>query len=596
MNPPVLLPIASTRETVAGTWALVRRRRLRLWSTLVVLPAGTAAGLLVPYLLGAMVDAVVEQLPVARLVWLTGALLVSGTIAIVLIWWGQRLLARLAQTALADLREEVFDAAVAQPASVIEEAGTGDLVSRISGDTDAVNTVIGGVLPAFLSALFTVTLTLAGLGAVDWRFLPAVLLATPLQWWALRSFLRRSGPVYRSARAADAARSQRIIESVGGAQTVSALRRTGEHIDDIAAASEYSIGHDLAAMRLRTIFFGRLNIAELIGLAAVLASGFWLFDHGAVTLGAATAAAIYFHNLFGPIGVLLATVDDLQNAGAGLSRLIGVTMLGTAKQTAAQQQSDSEAVPEFRPGSGLAISARGVSFSYGHRVVVDDLTLQVEPGERVAVIGASGAGKSTLAKVLAGIHPAQAGSVTIGGAPIGGLTPAELRTRVILVSQESHVFVGTVRENLQLFAPSATDGAIGLAISRLDAGWVQDLPDGLDTVVGEGGVTLNAGQAQHLALIRLVLADPAVVILDEATAEAGTAQAAELERAAEQALAGRTGVVIAHRLSQAQHADRVVVMEAGRMVEIGSHDELLAADGRYAEFWSAWERGRRRSG
>lgn len=242
------------------------------------------------------------------------------------------LLARTAQDTLAGLREDVFATAVAQPSSVLERAGSGDLVSRVAGDAEAVNTVIGKVLPATVSALFTIALTLIGIGVIDLRFALAVLAATPVQYLALRRFLARSGPVYRAARQAEAARGQRIVESLTGADTVAALRAQDHHTAAVAASSEHAIGFELRAVRLRTTFYGLLNLAEFIGLAAVLAVGYHLVGGGTVTLGAATAAALYFHRLFDPIGVLLSTVDELQNAGAGLARLVGILSLPAYRQ------------------------------------------------------------------------------------------------------------------------------------------------------------------------------------------------------------------------------------------------------------------------
>lgn len=208
-------------------------------------------------------------------------------------------------------------------------------------------------------------------------------------------------------------------------------------------------------------------------------------------------------------------------------------------------------------------------------------------------MGASGAGKTTLAKILAGVLTPDSGRVLLDGVPLAELPADVPRRRIVLVSQEVHVFDGTVAEDLRLFAPDATDAEIRAAADRLGAtGWLDALPEGLGTRVGAGGQDLTAARAQHLALLRLALVDPDVALLDEATAEAGTSDADLLENAAAAALADRTGVVIAHRLSQAARADRIVVMDAGRIVESGTHPELAAAEGPYARLWEAWSRAR----
>lgn len=329
---PALLPVASPRDTARTALRLLARHRLRLAGTVLVLLAATAAALAVPALLGTMVDAVAEGRPWSGLLPPAGAIVAATGTGVALGRWGQLLLARTAQDTLAGLREDVFATAVAQPSSVLERAGSGDLVSRVAGDAEAVNTVIGKVLPATVSALFTIALTLIGIGVIDLRFALAVLAATPVQYLALRRFLARSGPVYRAARQAEAARGQRIVESLTGADTVAALRAQDHHTAAVAASSEHAIGSELRAVRLRTTFYGLLNLAEFIGLAAVLAVGYHLVGGGTVTLGAATAAALYFHRLFDPIGVLLSTVDELQNAGAGLARLVGILSLPAYRQ------------------------------------------------------------------------------------------------------------------------------------------------------------------------------------------------------------------------------------------------------------------------
>ncbi|MFE2295287.1 ABC transporter ATP-binding protein [Streptomyces sp. NPDC059452] len=580
------LPIATPRETARTTLRLLARHRVRLTATVLVLLAATASALAVPALLGTMVDAVAGGRPWSALLAPAAGIVAATAAGVGLGWWGQLLLARTAQHTLAGLREEVFATAVAQPSAVLERAGSGDLVSRVAGDAEAVNTVIGRVLPAFVTALFTIALTLVGIGVIDPRFALAVLVATPVQYVALRRFLARSGPVYRSARQAEAARGQQLIETLTGADTVTALRAQPRHRAAIAATSEHAIGHELRAVRLRTTFYGLLNLAEFIGLAAVLAVGYHLVGAGAVTLGAATAAALYFHQLFGPIGVLLSNVDELQNAGAGLARLVGVLAL-PAPDTSAGEEPRRTCPPAGR------LTLENISYGYapGRRRTLDGVTLTVEPGETVAVVGASGAGKTTLAKIAAGLLTPDTGRVLLDGTPLDRLPTAELRRRAVLVSQEVHVFDGTVAEDLRLFAPGATDAAIRAAADHLNAtAWLDALPEGLDTHVGAGGHPLTAAQAQHLALLRLTLAAPAVALLDEATAEAGTEDADLLEHAATAALTGRTGIVIAHRLGQAARADRVVVMDAGRMVESGTHTALLTADGPYARLWASWNR------
>jgi len=577
--PASALPIASTKQTVRALMALLRPRKRALALTTVVLLSATACGLSTPALLGLMVDAVTEGKPFAALLRITAFMLGAAAAGVALTWWSTQLLANVAQNVLADLREDVFAATLAQPSSLVEDAGTGDLISRVSGDVEAVNTVIARVLPATVSALFMISLTLVGVGVIDWRFTVAIVAVAPIHYFALRHFLRRSGPVYRHSRAAQARRGQQLIETLGGAGTVTALRRTDEHIGRIAATSEHAISFDMQAVRLRTNFFAQLNGAELLGLAAVLSVGYWLVTTGSVSIGAATAAALYFHSLFSPIAVFLSNIDELQDAGASLARLIGVTAMPGRPAS----------IPVSARSEPIGVEVDRVSYSYDQSTpVIDSISISIAPGERIAVVGSSGAGKTTLAKLIAGIIPVGNGRITVDGTPIDDLSDAELRHKVVLVSQEVHVFVGTIADDLRLCAPDSDDAKIAEAVEGMKAQWIHELPDGLETRVGAGGYQLTAAQAQHIALVRLALLDPPVVILDEATAEAGTTAAGLLDQAAELAVSGRTAVVIAHRLSQAVRADRILVMSGGRVVESGTHDELIGADGSYAALWEAW--------
>jgi ATP-binding cassette subfamily C protein len=365
-----------------------------------------------------------------------------------------------------------------------------------------------------------------------------------------------------------------------GVRTVHAYQLTGRHLRDIEVASARARDISVSVFSLFTRFVGRVNRAEFVGLASIVVVGFLLVREGSVTVGQTTAAAMLFHRLFNPISMLLFTFDEVQAAGASLARLVGVVTIPVA----------AEPVDEPEPADAT-LDVSDVHFSYdGVAEVLHGVSIRLEPGERVALVGSTGAGKTTLAAVAAGILLPSGGSALVGGVPLAALGSARLRAHVAIVSQETHVFAGPLIEDLRLARPDASEQDVAAALATVGAlDWVHALPEQEQTIVGEGGHELTAAQAQQLALARIVLADPAIVILDEATAEAGSLGARDLEKSAAAATAGRTTLIVAHRLTQAAAADRVVVLEHGRIVEEGSHARLVAANGRYAELWQAWE-------
>ncbi|MHC0430306.1 ABC transporter ATP-binding protein [Streptomyces sp. O3] len=579
-----LLPIATGAQTLAVIRSLLRGHRLLAASAVTVLVIGTGIGLLTAPLLGRIVDLVVEQrgagaltLPMVLLL----AVAVGRGIATAI---GSSLVARLGETMLASVRERFIERALRLPLERVEQAGSGDLTSRVTSDVTVVTKAVRQALPEFSRSMLTIALTLVGLAVLDWRFLLAVLVSVPVHVLTVRWYLPRAAPVYAAHRVATGALQHQLLDSVGGVRTVRAFRLNGRHADLLERRSHDAVELALRGIRLVTGFFSRLNIAEFLGLAAVLVTGFALVDNGSVSIGTATAAALYFHSLFNPINAALFLIDEAQSAGASLARLVGVSNL---------PPEDEPARPAAPVDGSVKVTALSHAYVSGHQVL-SEVDLEVRSGERVALVGASGAGKTTLAKLIAGIHQPTSGAVLLGGVDARELGPDGVRKAVALINQEAHVFAGPLADDLRLARPEATDDQLRAALARVDAlSWAEALPDGIHTVVGEGGHRLTVAQAQHLALARLVLADPPVAILDEATADAGSAGARTLEAAAARAMKGRTGLLVAHRLPQAAAADRVVVLDDGRVVENGTHEELVAAGGHYAALWSAWSDSRR---
>lgn len=584
------LPVASGRRVARHTGHMLRRRWLPLTGATVATIVQAAAALGVPAVIGWITQLVVDRAAPAALIAPIVVLAGCAVLGAASTWLSGRLLASAVLPPLGELREEVVSAAVRLPLDTVEDGGEGDLVSRVSDDVEQVTEVAQGTLGSMLSAGIAIAVTLVGLAGLDWRFAVAALLAVPVQGFTLRWYLRVSGPLYAEGRFSAGRRTARLLESFSALPTIRAFGLRGRQQRLAAEASADTVGYELKATRMMTRFYGRLNLAELIGLSAILVVAFALVGAGEVSVGAATAAALFFAGLFNPINTVLGVFDDMQRAGAGLARLIGVVDAGAAAGQTAAAASPANRQRAQEPSTPPALSARSLTFGYTDSAdLIRNLDLTVRPGARVAVVGASGSGKSTLASLLAGVRHPRGGVVEYGGLPLGGLD-ADARGRIVaLVAQETHVFAGTVADNLRLARPAATDDELRDALAAVGSlSWVDALPHGMETLVGAGGRALSPLLGQHLALARVHLLDPVFVILDEATADAGSDAAHSLDAAAEAVLDGRGALIVAHRLSQAETADRILVMDAGRVMESGSHDELVAAGGQYARLWNAW--------
>jgi ATP-binding cassette subfamily C protein len=491
----------------------------------------------------------------------------------------QRACVTLASRITAELRKRIVSRILALDTSIVHGAGSGDVTSRVTEDMEIFSDAVPLIAEVFAAAA-TVAVSLAAFGSLDWRLALAFAVVVPVYLLSLRTYLPRAGARYAAERRAAAERSQTLLESLHGAATIEAYDMAALQTARITEDSERAADASISALKLSLWLIKSLNAAEALGLSAILLTGSYLVHDREISVGAVAAAALLFHRLFEPLGTLVGSFDDVQRAGAPLARIVGVARMPLV-----------EPAPTRKPSGGVALEVRGVRHSYADGVeVVRGVDLTVPAGTSMAVVGTSGAGKSTLAAIIAGLLPASVGDTVLhdahGTIDAASLDDENRASWIGMIAQDTHVFTGTLRDDMTLATPDADDRQISAALEAVGAGWAVTLPDGLDTLVGSGGLRLDPAQAQQLALARITLADPPIVVLDEASAEAGSAR--ELDLAATALARGRTAIVIAHRLFQARACDQILVMDDGRITEHGTHDELLARGGGYAALWGAW--------
>jgi len=485
---------------------------------------------------------------------------------------------------LDSLRVASFDKLQALPLGFYERERAGVLVSRLTSDVQSLNELVRDALVEIFGSGLQIVLTVVALALLSPKLALISLVALPILIASSWSFHHGAGRAYHAIRDRVAETFTVLQEGLAGVRVVQAFRREAKTLDRYRPRSQAQVSAWRRASFVNIRLFAFLPLAQASALIVVLLTAASMYRRGEISIGTITAFVLYLIQLFDPIGRFTEWLGEFRQGLAALAKIVGLLEVPTPI--------------EERPGAvelpreGV-LALRDVTFGYAEgRPVVRELTLELHPGEHVALVGATGAGKSTVAKLLTRQYDPQEGRIELGGVDLRDATLESLHRRIVLLPQEGHLFSGTIADNVRLAHPDATDEEVRSALRRIgELDRFSSLPDGLETDVQTRGVRLSAGERQLVGIARVALADPAVIVLDEATSSLDPATEAAVERALAAVAEGRTVVTIAHRLSTAERADRVAVMENGRLVEVASHDELVEQGDRYARLWASWQAG-----
>lgn len=585
---------ATATQVLRRLGAMLRPYRRQIVLAVVVLVAQTACLLAGPALVRAGVDQGLLAHDGDALNRIAIAYLVVAALGLVLgrvvIW----LVSRTGERFLRSLRERVFRHLMALSLDFYDREKTGRLVARMTSDIDALQELISQGLVMFVQNFLIFVGAIIVVLTMSWQLSLGVLVIVPPVLIASRWFRRRSNAAYLEVRERIGENLSTLQEGLEGVRVVQAFGRERGWIRRFGTTNENQYEANLETVRISAKYFPLVEFTGVIGIAVIVGLGGILVDNAVVTVGTVLAFVLYLNNLFEPIQQLSQLYNTVQSSGAALHKLFYLldTNVSIGEKPGAVDLPDR---------GSLAVD--GVTFAYGggepdtdgvvHPMgpeVLRDVSISVAPGERVALVGPTGAGKSTLAKLMARFYDPRVGSVSYGGVDLRNATLSSLRHTIVVVPQEGFLFAGSIRDNVRVGRDLASDADVEAAIEALGlTGVFAAFPEGLETEVRERGSRLSAGEKQLVSLARAALADPAVLVLDEATSNLDPGTEHAVERALERLTVGRTFVVVAHRLSTAARCDRIAVVDHGGLLEVGTHDELLARRGRYARLFAAWD-------
>lgn len=490
------------------------------------------------------------------------------------------LINRAGEGFLRALRVRVFDHIQKQSLAFFDRNKSGVLVARMTADIESMGELVQWGLLQFVSAILLVIFALILSFAMSWQLTLVGLLVMPIIIVASRKFQRDSNAAYLDVREQIGQTLSSLQEGIAGVRVIQAYGREPEQRLRFKRANRDLYDSHVHSVKVSTWYFGLVESSGVFATAIIVGAGGWLFTRGDVTIGTIIAVVLLFAQLFEPVQQLSQLYNSVQSSAASLNKLFGI--LDTVPDI-----EDGE--HELPPSGALVVSEVGFRYPQTEAPVLSDVSITVADGERLALVGPTGAGKSTLAKLMARLYDPTAGTISFGGVDLRDATIASLRQRVVVVPQEGFLFGGTVADNVRIARASATDDDVRAAFEAIGAlERFDEFPEGIHTEVRERGSRLSAGERQLVSLARAALVDPAVLVLDEATSNLDPGTEFIVERALDSLMSGRTTIVVAHRLSTIQRADRIGVIDGGRLVELGNHTELLAEGGRYAALADAW--------
>jgi ATP-binding cassette subfamily B protein len=586
---------AAAGRVVLRLGRMLRPQRRAILRAVFLLIFQTAALLASPLVVRYAVDAGLvgksgRAINIAAVVYLILAV-TSALLGRSVIW----AVSRIGEDFLRSLRARVFRHLINLDLGFFEREKTGRLVARMTSDIDALQELVSQGLVMFVQNALIFVGTLVVMSLLSWQLTLCTIIVVPPVIFASLWFRKRSNTAYLEVRDRVGTNLSTLQEGLEGVRVVQAFGREGGFIERFEETNEAQYDANIATVNIATRYFPFVEFIGVVGLAVVVGAGSYFVDRNILEVGTVLAFVLYLNNLFEPIQQLSQLYNTVQSAAAALNKLFG--LLDTPNS-----------VPE-KPGAidlplAGALTVSGVTFAYGGGppdtdgvshplgpIVLDDVSISVAAGERVALVGPTGAGKSTLAKLMARFYDPIEGDVSFGGVSLRDATRRSLRERIAVVPQEGFLFAGTVRDNIRVGSPEASDADVDAAVDALGLReHFESFPEGLDTEVRERGSRLSAGEKQLVSLARAALADPTVLVLDEATSNLDPGTELEVERALEALTQGRTVIVVAHRLSTAQRCDRVAVVADGQILEIGTHDDLVSRGDAYAALFAAWTR------